>query len=287
MVRKLACAQAVWVRIERVDDGTSANEFFDSETHLVGEYQYCTRGDLDSRPMQPATRPCGQEGRCQEGCMSQISENYSRLLERIGEAALRVDRDPASVRLVGVTKRVEVKRIQEAIDIGLSDIGENRLQEAEEKIPLLHGTSVQAHFIGHLQANKARKAVRLFSCIQSVDSVSLAQRLDQHAVRPLMVLIQVKLEDEASKTGVLESDLPQLIDAIQASNNLDLQGLMSIPPFFETAEDVRPYFRRLRQKAQEFALGELSMGMSHDFEVAIEEGATMVRVGTALFGDRV
>jgi pyridoxal phosphate enzyme (YggS family) len=224
--------------------------------------------------------------------MSQIGENYERLLERIGEAALRVGRDPASIRLVGVTKRVDVARIQEAIDSGLSDIGENRVQEAEEKIPLLqrrqglHGTAVRTHFIGHLQANKVKKAVGLFSCIQSVDSISLAQRLDHLAPERLSVLIQVKLGDEDSKTGILESELPQLIDAIQRSENLDLRGLMTIPLFIETVEELRPYFRRLRQKAHEFALPELSMGMSHDFEIAIEEGATIIRVGTALFGDR-
>ncbi len=119
-----------------------------------------------------------------------------------------------------------------------------------------------------------------------MDRVSLAQRLDQLALGRLSVLIQVKLEDEVAKTGVLESELPGLIDVVQASENLDLKGLMTIPPFFETAEDVRPYFHRLRQMADQFALHELSMGMSHDFEIAIEEGATMVRVGTALFGDR-
>ncbi len=221
--------------------------------------------------------------------MSRVAENYNHLLERIGAAARRADRDPASIRLVGVTKRVDVERIQEAIDCGLSDIGENRVQEAEEKISLLHplhGREVQAHLIGHLQANKAKKAIGLFSCIHSVDSVGLAQRLDRYALEPLRVLIQVKLEDEDSKTGVLESNLQQLVDVIQASNKLRLRGLMTIPPLLENAEDVRPYFRRLRHKADEFALPELSMGMSHDFEIAIEEGATMVRVGTALFGDR-
>ncbi len=224
--------------------------------------------------------------------MTQISENHQRLLERIQSAALRVGRDPASVRLIGVTKRVDARRIQEAIDSGLNDIGENRLQEAEEKIPLLHRghgagcAEFQTHFIGHLQANKARRAVELFSCIQSVDSVSLARRLDKLTHGRLKVLIQVKLEHEASKTGVLESDLGSLIDVIQASTNLDLRGLMTIPPFHESAADVRPYFRRLSLNAHEYGLEELSMGMSHDFEVAIEEGATMVRVGTALFGDR-
>ncbi len=289
MVRKLACVDAVWIRIERVDDGSSVEEFFDNETCLEGEYQSSVRGDPEFPLRRPAIVRYSQDRWPRETPVSQVGENYNRLLDRIGETALAVDRDPASIRLMGVTKRVGVERIREAIESGLDVIGENRLQEAEAKIPLLHGfdgDKFQAHFIGHLQANKARKAVGLFTCIQTVDRVSLAQRLDQLALGRLSVLIQVKLEDEVAKTGVLESELPGLIDVVQASENLDLKGLMTIPPFFETAEDVRPYFHRLRQMADQFALHELSMGMSHDFEIAIEEGATMVRVGTALFGDR-
>ncbi len=222
--------------------------------------------------------------------MSSVGENYRLLLERIEKAAMRVGRDPAGVRLIGVSKRVEVERIREAIRYGLTDIGENRVQEADEKIPqldeALDGGRVQCHLIGHLQANKAAKALGLFSWIQSVDSSALAQRLDRLTIGRLRVLIQVKLEEEPSKAGVARADLPRLIDVIQASEKLDLRGLMTIPPFLENPEDVRPYFRELRQTGQGFSLPELSMGMSHDFEIAIEEGATMVRVGTALFGER-
>ena len=281
MVRKLACVRACWVRFDPVDGGSCVKELFDSETHPEEENQ--------SRSLGQAEFQCHRSGVIryrQESRMSRIAENYQRILERIGKAALRVDREPASIRLVGVTKRIDIERIREAIESGLSEIGENRIQEAEEKIPLLQRPEVHAHLIGHLQANKAKKAVGLFSCIQSVDSVALAQRLDALAPGRLSVLIQVKLEDEVSKTGVIESELPRLVDVVQASENLDLRGLMTIPPCIETVEDLRPYFRRLRQRAHEFALPELSMGMSHDFEVAIEEGATMVRVGTALFGDR-
>jgi pyridoxal phosphate enzyme (YggS family) len=218
--------------------------------------------------------------------MRSVGENYRQLLDRIGEAALRSDRQPESVRLIGVTKRVSLERVQEAINCGLTDIGENRVQEAEQKIPLLASSNVTFHFIGHLQANKARKAVQLFNYIQSVDSPSLARRLDKLAAHPIEVMIQVKLEEEPSKDGILESALPGLIESVRASDHLTLMGLMTVPPFFEQAEAVRPYFRRLRASADSFGLTEVSMGMSRDFEIAIEEGATMVRIGTALFGTR-
>ena len=218
--------------------------------------------------------------------MSHIGENHRRLLERIEQAALRSGRDPAAVRLVGVTKKVDVERIREAVDGGLADLGENRIQEAEDKIPRLERAGVRYHLIGHLQTNKAGKAVKLFSWVQSVDSESLARRLDRMATGGLRILIQVKSGDEQSKSGVAASDLAELVNVVRSLKNLELQGFMTIPPFFEDVEDVRPYFRNLRRKAEEFSLPELSMGMSHDFEVAVEEGATIVRVGTALFGTR-
>ena len=218
--------------------------------------------------------------------MNTVRENYRRLLDRIGEASVRSGRDPESVRLIGVTKRVDPSRIREAVDCGLREIGENRVQEAEQKLPLLEGSPVRCHLIGHLQANKAGKALTLFSYIQSLDSIALAQRLARLSKKTLPVLIQVKLGDEESKTGVTECQLDPLIEAVGSLENLELQGLMTIPPLFTDAEDVRPYFQRLRQLAAERSLPEVSMGMSHDFEIAIEEGATMVRVGTALFGER-
>jgi pyridoxal phosphate enzyme (YggS family) len=218
--------------------------------------------------------------------MSRIEDNYHRVLGRIAAAVSRSGRSTDSVRLIGVTKRIDRERIQQAIDCGLTEIGENRVQEAEQKFPDLDTDNVRCHLIGHLQTNKANKAVHLFSCIQTVDSVSLAQRLDRLAEGPIDVLIQLKLGEEESKQGAARSDLPVLVDTIGNTRHLRLVGLMGIPPFFNDVDQVRPYFRQLKTAAEEFSLPEVSMGMSHDFEVAIEEGATIVRVGTALFGER-
>lgn len=186
-----------------------------------------------------------------------------------------------------------------AIDCGATDIGENRLQEAEQKIIEVGRDRVRWHLVGHLQANKARKAVKLFDVIHSLDSIALAQRLDrlcseeQRAELPL--LVQVNLGGEETKSGVDERDVIDLVEAVEKCERLKLIGLMSVPPYFEDPEQVRPFFSRLRQLRDElksrgsFAgeVGELSMGMTHDFEVAIEEGATMVRIGTAIFGERL
>lgn len=181
---------------------------------------------------------------------------------------------------------------------GLIDFGENRVQEAETKIPQIARDGVRWHLIGHLQSNKARRAVELFDVIHSVDSVALAQRLericDELGREELPVLIQVDLGHEATKTGIEERNVPQLVDALQGCRRLRLKGLMTLPPFFESSEKVRPYFRRLRELRDQLharnafgdSVGELSMGMTHDFEVAIAEGATIVRVGTAIFGER-
>ena len=215
-----------------------------------------------------------------------LEENYSRILDRIGEAALRSGRQPDDVRLLGVTKGIAVERIREAMGCGLSDIGENRVQEAASKLPHLSDLEVRCHLIGHLQSNKAKTAVGLFSSIQSVDSVDLARRLDRLTADVLPVFVQVKLGSEEAKSGVTGDDFHGLIEAMGTMRRLKLTGLMGIPPFFDDPAEVRPYFRRLRQLAEEVGLDEVSMGMSHDFEVAIEEGATIVRIGTALFGAR-
>ncbi|MBD0325243.1 MAG: YggS family pyridoxal phosphate-dependent enzyme, partial [Pyrinomonadaceae bacterium] len=182
---------------------------------------------------------------------------------------------------------------------GLRDLGENRVQEADAKIAAVGRNAARWHLIGHLQANKARRAVMLFDLIHSLDSISLARRLDRLCVEEgreeLPVLIQVDLAREATKTGASEEELEELVAAVTQAERLRLRGLMTLPPFFEEAERVRPYFQRLRElrdtlsSRQAFGLessGELSMGMSHDFEIAIEEGATLVRVGTAIFGER-
>ena len=219
--------------------------------------------------------------------MTDFSVRYRCVLERIQEAAARSRRDPASIRLIAVTKTVSAERIREAVACGVGDIGENRLQEALPKREALAGLNITWHFIGHLQTNKAKKVVEAFDWVQSVDRSELAQKLNQQAApKRLPVLIEMKLHAEETKSGVEESHLPQLVEALAHCEHLELRGLMAIPPFLEDPEAVRPYFKRLRELAGRFGLDELSMGMSHDFEVAIEEGATIVRVGSALFGER-
>jgi pyridoxal phosphate enzyme (YggS family) len=218
--------------------------------------------------------------------MTDVRENTLRIFDQIHYAAERVGRDPASIKLIAVTKTVAPERIREAVQAGVRDIGENRLQEALPKRGQLRDLGVTWHFIGHLQTNKARKAVENFDWIQCLDRPELAAKLNQSAVKPLPVLVEVKLHDEPNKSGMDEPNLPAFIEQLTEYPLLQLRGLMAVPPFFEDAEEVRPYFQKLRKLAEHFRLSELSMGMSHDFQVAIEEGATMVRVGTALFGER-
>jgi PLP dependent protein len=218
--------------------------------------------------------------------MSNVRENCLRILDRIRKAAAQSGRDPASIKLIAVTKTVPLENISQAVDCGIRDIGENRLQEALPKIEALSELPLTWHFIGHLQTNKAKKVVEHFQWVQSVDRPELAEKLNQAALKPLPVLIEVKLDEERNKSGVDEVGLPSFVAQFEGYKQLQLRGLMAIPPFFENVERVRPYFRKLRDLAKRFSLPELSMGMSHDFEVAIEEGATMVRIGSALFGER-
>ena len=227
------------------------------------------------------------------------------LLERIAEvrarltaAAHRSNRPVEEITLVAVSKTHPAAAVREAITAGLDNFGENRVQEAETKIPDVGRTAARWHLIGHLQSNKARRAVELFDCIHSLDSPDLAQRLNRLCEelerQELPVLIQVDLGHETTKTGVAEKDAGELVAVIRDCPRLRLTGLMTLPPFFDEAERVRPYFSRLRELRDELKAnrafgdhpGELSMGMTHDFEIAIEEGATMVRVGTAIFGER-
>ncbi len=226
----------------------------------------------------------------------EIAERIASVRERMGRAAMRAGRSPEEITLVAVTKGVSVERIRAAIAAGLTHFGENRVQEAERKIAEI-GASVTWHLVGHLQSNKARKALRLFHIIHSLDSVRLAQRLDRIAGeegRRLPVLLQVDLAGEPTKFGIPVEQLLEVARACRAFEHLDIRGLMAIPPYCEDPEQVRPYFRRLAQCLRELnaqglwepPLTELSMGMSHDFEVAIEEGATMVRIGRAIFGER-
>jgi PLP dependent protein len=228
----------------------------------------------------------------------QLLENLKMIYRRMAHAAMRAGREPADVRLIGVTKNIEVALLRAAVAVGMREFGENRVQEAQKKMASeelkVSNGRVHWHLIGHLQKNKAKTAVALFDLIHSVDSFELAEELDRQAAKlskKQRVLIQVKLSEEESKYGIHEDALPDLIRRIAVLGNIKLEGLMTIPPFFDDSEEARPYFRKLfslRNAAEEagFLLPELSMGMSNDFEVAIQEGATMVRVGTAIFGER-
>ncbi len=219
-----------------------------------------------------------------------LASRIALVRDRVERAATRAGRDPAEIRLIAVSKTHTAAAVREAIAAGLSDFGENKVQEGEAKIAEIRHGSITWHLIGHLQANKARKAVRSFGVLHSLDSIELAERLDRicdEEGRRLPVLIQVDLAGETTKSGVPVGGLDALASAVRSSENLDLLGLMLLPPHFEDPEATRPYFRRLREIRDKMMPGsELSMGMSHDFEVAIEEGSTMIRVGTAIFGDR-
>ena len=229
---------------------------------------------------------------------SRLSVATGRVRQRISAAALRSKRPVEDITLVAVSKTQPAEAVREAIAAGLSEFGENRIQEAELKIPDVGREAARWHLIGHLQSNKARRAVELFDMIHSLDSVDLARRLERvcGAVhrKELPVLIQVDLGHEATKTGVEENDLRNVVDAVRECDRLRLMGLMTLPPFFDDAEKTRPYFKRLRELRDELQTaeafgerrGDLSMGMTHDFEIAIEEGATIIRVGTAIFGER-
>jgi len=215
-----------------------------------------------------------------------VRDRLREVRDRIERACAHSRRETSSVTLIAVTKVFPASIVREAYDAGLREFGENYVQELESKAPEVSDLAgAHFHLIGHLQSNKARKAVELFSVIQTVDSPKLARRLDE-AGRPLDVMLEVKLSQEEAKSGADPAELPALIDAVRATKNLRLAGLMTMPPWSNDAEPSRPYFRRLRELGAQFDLPNLSMGMSHDFEVAIEEGATHIRVGTALFGKR-
>lgn len=222
-----------------------------------------------------------------------LRDRLAIIRSAIESAALRGGRQPAEIRLVAVSKTHPPDILKAAIEAGATDFGENRVQEAETKIVEIGREAVTWHLIGNLQANKARKAARLFDLIHSLDSLDLAEKLEricgEENRETLDVLIQVDLSGEATKSGAPEKDLPALVEYLRQCSHLKLKGLMTLPPFFEDAEEARPFFRRLREIRDDI-LGseraELSMGMSHDFEIAVEEGATIVRVGTAIFGAR-
>ncbi len=226
-----------------------------------------------------------------------MKDRISRIQERITKTAENCGRSPDEVKLVAVSKTKPVASIQQALDAGLVLFGENYIQEAREKVNDLAASPAQWHFIGHLQSNKAKYAVRLFDLIHSVDSEKLARELNKQAakigkVQP--ILLQVNIARETSKSGTSREEAVDLVTRISTLESLSLRGLMTMPPFFDNPEKARPYFRELRELRDhirdltipEIAMDELSMGMTGDFEAAIEEGATLVRIGTAIFGGR-
>jgi pyridoxal phosphate enzyme (YggS family) len=245
----------------------------------------------------------------------EMSDNLARVRERIELAASRVGRSAEEITLIAVSKTHSARKILQLYEAGVRHFGENRVQERESKLAHLSGLAATWHMIGHVQKNKAARAAGLFDSIDSVDSLALAEKLDRgreefnEQLAPttkastesihsssgnlLRVLIEVKLDPEPAKSGVKNEDVPRLLEALRLLPRLDLRGLMGVPPYFDDPEEARPYFRRLRELRDTMRpqmgaaiLPVLSMGMSHDFEIAIEEGATEVRIGTALFGER-
>ncbi|MSO22834.1 MAG: YggS family pyridoxal phosphate-dependent enzyme [Acidobacteria bacterium] len=226
-----------------------------------------------------------------------VASNLRWVLESIERAAQKAGRSRGSVKLVAVSKTVGVESIRQAVAAGATALGENKVQEASYKRPLLSELSAEWHLIGSLQKNKANRAAEIFDWIDSLDDLELAAKLDNACERlnkRMPVLIQVNVGREASKSGIAEEDAAEFAGRISAFSHLEVRGLMAIPPYTEDPGEARPYFRRLRELAQRIesqrltgvSMKELSMGMSHDFPVAIEEGATLVRVGTAIFGPR-
>lgn len=227
-----------------------------------------------------------------------LAKNLNDVRRRVAEAAVRAGRDPAEIKLVAVSKMHPAHTLHAAIAAGVNVFGENKVQEGESKIVEIGRESAEWHLIGHLQSNKARRAVQLFDVIQSVDSIELAVRLERICIEEgreeLSVFVQVDLAGEEAKSGVAENELPELVEYLKTCRHLQFNGLMMLAPFFDKAEATRPFFKRLKIIRDGLVLqnifanekGELSMGMSHDFEIAIEEGATVVRVGTAIFGER-
>jgi pyridoxal phosphate enzyme (YggS family) len=221
-----------------------------------------------------------------------LAQRLAKVKEQIRLAAEKVNRKPDEIKLVAVSKTHPAEAVKEAIEAGANVFGENKVQEAEGKILEIGREKAEWHLIGHLQSNKARKAVKLFDVIHSLDSLELAARLERICFdedRPsLSVFVQIDLAKELTKNGIEEKDLPELVEFLRGAKRLKFDGLMIVPPFFEDLEKVRPFFRRLREiRDAVLPGGELSMGMSHDFETAIAEGSTIIRVGTAIFGERL
>lgn len=228
--------------------------------------------------------------------MPTVKDNIEKIRDNIVRAAMRSGRKASDIRLMAVTKTVVDERIIEAIEAGVDIIGENYVQEAKRKIEKM-GKNVEWHMIGHLQSKKSKYVVRLFDMIHSIDRIKLARELDKRARMAeciTKILIEVNISGEETKSGVKKEDALNLVKDISALENLSIQGLMTMPPWFDNPEDARPYFvnlRKLRERIAEERLPnvemcELSMGMSGDYQVAVEEGATIVRIGTSIFGER-
>ena len=217
-----------------------------------------------------------------------IESNVKGVRERIAVACLRANRQPSEITLIAITKTVAPETIEQAVRLGIRDFGENRVQETENKSIFYsqlrpHPT---LHMIGHLQSNKVKTALRLCDVIHSVDSLKLAQAIDRQADRKIPVLLEVNIAGEASKNGFSLAEIGQTFKTISDLKNLELRGLMTVAPVADNPEEVRPFFRQLRELKERYNLKDLSMGMTEDFEIAIEEGATMIRIGRAIFGDR-
>lgn len=230
--------------------------------------------------------------------MTELNTRLEHVMNRIKRAALACGRDPETIRLVAVSKTIPANVVEEAIKAGVKILGENYIQEARKKIDVLSSSPVSWHFIGHLQTNKAKYAVRLFDLVHSVDSLKLARELNKQAKKISKIqdiLIQVNISMESTKSGIYEQDVPGLIKDISQLENLSIKGLMTMPPFFNEPEKVRPYFAALHQLRDQIKkesiphvnMDDLSMGMTGDFEAAIQEGANLVRIGTAIFGERM
>jgi hypothetical protein len=225
---------------------------------------------------------------------STVAENVAAVQEGVERAAARAGRKPADVTIVGVSKTFPAERIREAFELGIRHFGENRVQELESKAPVVEGLAATWHLVGHLQRNKAARAIRLFHTVDSLDSLPLAEKLNQAAGegRRLPVLIEVRLDPAVTKTGCDPAELSRLVEGVLLMPHLELRGLMTVPEMTADPQQARPLFRRLREmrdavsRQHDCLLPELSMGMSRDFEIAIEEGATQVRIGSALFGAR-
>ena len=227
--------------------------------------------------------------------MVAVAANYRKVIDRISEAALRAGRNPREIKLLAAAKSQSVELVQVAIAAGVRLIGENYVQEAESKRQVISDT-VEWHMIGHLQRNKVKAALNTFELIQSLDSMALALELDKEGRRngkTVSTLIEVNLGDEASKSGIGQDEVAELLKRVGDLSHVRVEGFMAVPPFKEKPEEIRPYFRALKDLQVELqrlvpnvSLNQLSMGMTHDYPIAVEEGATIVRIGTALFGPR-